>query len=389
MATRLNKSSLNQLFSDGERPTGDNFQSAWMSFLNQTDDQIAYNATNNSIELGPNTGLVLGNPTRGGTAGTLRFNSGTRTIQFHDGNVFRDIAEGAGAFVPVGTGPAVAFNGGNVGIGTATTVPSHRLEIPLGDNNSAGEEILLGNLVIHNGTATDSGAYIGNTALASNPTGYALLQNSVGRTTINASNANGSQLSLAINGIDRLLITQSSDIVLTPSTSVLIRGEVNIGTRLAGRTLTINNVTTGGTGSPALTLNGDNTATPGIPALVVNGAAAKTGSLVWVAPGSDARIKKEIRPFKEGLDKIMQLNPVVYKYNGKGGIADNDGDIVGLIAQDVQKAAPEMIFSKWQKLNSEDENETELLNYDFHNVLFMFINAFKELNAKVEKLEKA
>ena len=366
MATKLSRSTLTQFFSDGERPTGDNFESAWMSFLNQNDDQISYNVTNNNIELGPNTGLVLGNPTEGVTAGTLRFNSGTGTVQFFDGSGFIDIGGGAGAFVPVGAGPSVAFNEGNVGIGTASTVPSHRLEIPLGNNTEEGEEVLLGNLVIHNGPSTASGAYIGNNNFDS----YALFQDSIGTTKLNASNANGSQLSLAINDVDIFLITQDGDIVLSPTSSVAIRGEVSIGTMLAGRRLTVNN--------PNAT-----------EALVVNGVAAKTGSLVWVAPGSDARIKKEIRPYLEGLDKIIQLKPVFYKYNGKGGIADNGGENVGLIAQDVQKAVPEMVFSKWKKLNSDDEEETELLNYDFHNVLFMFINAFKELNAKVENLEKA
>jgi hypothetical protein len=60
-----------------------------------------------------------------------------------------------------------------------------------------------------------------------------------------------------------------------------------------------------------------------------------------------------------------------------------------LIAQDVQKVAPEMVFSRLTKLNPEDKKEAELLNYDFHNILFMFINAFKELNARIEKLEKS
>jgi hypothetical protein len=366
MATRLSRSTLKQLFSDGERPTGDHFESTWMSFLNQNDDQISYNVANNNVELGPTTGLVLGNPTVGVTVGTLRFNSGTGTVQCYDGTDFTDIAGGSGAFIPVGAGPAVAFNAGNVGIGTGTTDPSHRLEIPLGNNTDEGEEILLGNLAIHNGPVTASGAYIGN----SNFNSYALFQDSIGRTKLNASSATGSQMSLAINDVDKLLLTQDGDIVLTPTSSVAIRGEVTIGTMVAGRRLTINNPT-----APE--------------ALVVNGVAAKTGSLVWVAPGSDERIKKEIRPYLDGLDKIIQFNPVVYKYNGKGGILDNGNENVGLIAQDVQRTAPEMVFSKWRKLNSEDENETELLNYDFHNILFMFINACKELNTKIENLEKS
>ena len=93
MATKLNRPTLKQLFSDGERPTGDNFESAWMSFLNQNDDHISYNGTNNNIEIGQTTGLVLGNPTVGVTAGTLRYNTGTGTVQFHDGTTFKENSE--------------------------------------------------------------------------------------------------------------------------------------------------------------------------------------------------------------------------------------------------------------------------------------------------------
>jgi hypothetical protein len=372
MATKLNRPTLKQLFSDGERPTGDNFESAWMSFLNQNDDHISYNGTNNNIELGLNTGLVLGNPATGVTPGTIRFNSGTGTVQFFDGTSFKDIGGGGGAFQPVGAGPAVAYAAGNVGIGTFVAPgPTHRLEIPLGNNTASNQQVLLGNLVVHNGPVAATGAYIGNNALAASAVGYALFQNSSGTTKVNASSQPGSQLSLAIDNVDKLLVTGDGDIVLSPTAGVSIQGGVNIGTPLSGKTLTVNNP------NPTAT------------ALFVNGVASKTGSLVWAPPASDERIKKEVRPFKDGLDKIIKLKPVVYKYNGKGGIDDNGEDNVGLIAQDVQKVAPEMVFSRLTKLNPEDKKEAELLNYDFHNILFMFINAFKELNARIEKLEKS
>jgi|GEM_PF-1040195 len=359
MATKLSRTTLKQLFSDGERPTGDNFESAWMSSLNQNDDQISYNATNNNIELGANTGLVLGNPTVGTTAGTLRFNSGTGTIQFYDGTVFKDIAGGSGAFTLVGgIGPAVAFNGGNVGIGTASAVPAHRLEIPLADNSSADQEILLGNTVIHNGPVASVGAYIGNVNLASNPAGYALFQDNIGRTKINASNANNSQLSLAINDVDKFLITKDGDIQLSPTTSIAVVGDVTIGSIFQAHNL------------------------------AVHGTGTKTGGGLWADFVSDKRVKKDFRPYKEGLQKLLAFNPQVYKFNGKGGTPDNNKDYVGLIAQDVQKIMPELIISKSVKLNPDDSEETEIFTHDLSQLIFIFINAIKELAARVEQLEK-
>ena len=354
MATKLNRPTLKTLFSDGERPTGDNFESAWMSFLNQNDDHISYNGTNNNIELGLTTGLVLGNPTIGATPGTLRYNSGTNTIQFYDGTVFKDISSGAGAFLPVGVSSAVAYGAGNVGIGTfASPAPTHRLEIPLGNNTAADQQILLGNLLIHNGPAAASGAYIGN----NNFNSYALFQNSSGTTKINASSQPGSQLSLAIDDADKLLVTGDGDIVLSPTAGVSIQGGVNIGTPIKVQTL------------------------------VVNGDAQKTGGGMWSGI-SDRRVKKEIRPFSEGLQKLLLFEPVFYQYNGKGGTTDNGIDYIGLIAQDVKKIMPQLVISQSKKLNPEDAKDEEILTQNLSPLIFMFINAIKELNVRIEKLEK-
>ena len=393
MATKLSRSTLKQLFFDGERPTGDNFESAWMSFLHQNEDGLSYDGKN--LVISSNTGITLGNPAGGpgGTAGTLRFN-GTH-VQYYDGADFKDIAGGAGAFVPVGAGPAVAFSGGNVGIGTASTVPTHRLEIPLGDNTGAGQQILLGNLVIHKGPSTSSGAYIGNNSLATNPLGYALFQDGVGKTKINASNANNSQLSLAINDVDKFLITQDGNIALSPTTNVAINGQVTIGNNLNGHTVTITNRTNlpppavPVAGVPALTLNGDITGvSTATPTLVVNGVAQKTNGGGWNLI-SDRRVKKEIRPFNDGLQKLLLFDPVVYKYNGRGGSIDNGIDYIGLIAQDVKKVMPELVTSQHIKLNAEDSKESDVLGHDLSPLTFIFINAIKELNTRVEKLEKA
>ncbi|WP_315817947.1 tail fiber domain-containing protein [Paraflavitalea speifideaquila] len=84
----------------------------------------------------------------------------------------------------------------------------------------------------------------------------------------------------------------------------------------------------------------------------------------------------------------MLFDPVVYKFNGKGGTVDNGIDYIGLIAQDVKKVMPELVISQFQKLNPEDSKEEEVLTHDLTPLVFMFINAIKELNDRLEKLEK-
>ncbi len=76
--------------------------------------------------------------------------------------------------------------------------------------------------------------------------------------------------------------------------------------------------------------------------LSVNGTADKVGGGTW-ATFSDERVKSDINPFNDGLDILMKLKPVTFKYNEKSGYSDLNKIFVGFIAQDVEKVAPYMV----------------------------------------------
>ncbi len=76
--------------------------------------------------------------------------------------------------------------------------------------------------------------------------------------------------------------------------------------------------------------------------LSVNGTADKVGGGTW-ATFSDERVKRNITPFVDGLDLLMKLKPVTFKYNEKSGYSDLNKTFVGFIAQDVEKVAPYMV----------------------------------------------
>ncbi len=107
----------------------------------------------------------------------------------------------------------------------------------------------------------------------------------------------------------------------------------------------------------------------------------------------------------------MQINPISYKYNGKGGIGRNkfkskdpqtdqeteteivDTELlsktnVGVIAQDIQTVVPETVSSHKGKLNEEDTVETDILDFNSHALTFILINAVKELNARIDSLNQ-
>jgi hypothetical protein len=113
--------------------------------------------------------------------------------------------------------------------------------------------------------------------------------------------------------------------------------------------------------------------------------AAKPTTNTWTI-ASDERIKTNIQPYAKGLEDICKVNPVTYDYNGKGGIAAGPGG-VSILAQELQPVFPECVSSYKAKLNDDDAEETDILNYNGHAITFALINAVKELNAKVEALQ--
>jgi len=91
---------------------------------------------------------------------------------------------------------------------------------------------------------------------------------------------------------------------------------------------------------------------------------------------SDRRYKKDIQRIPNSLDKINTLNGVTFKWKR------DDKESAGLIAQDVEQVLPQAVCVKEALKTGE---EYLALNYDC--VVGMLVEAVKELNQKVEKLE--
>ena len=102
---------------------------------------------------------------------------------------------------------------------------------------------------------------------------------------------------------------------------------------------------------------------------------------------SDQRLKNIIGDYKDGLNVIRAINPLWFQYNGQAGIQNNEIQ-VGIIAQEMLKIAPYTVSTFNAKLNEGDEEETELLKFNFSALNFAQINAIKELDEKNQQLEK-
>lgn len=114
--------------------------------------------------------------------------------------------------------------------------------------------------------------------------------------------------------------------------------------------------------------------------LSVNGSAGKPGGGNW-STFSDKRLKKEITGFTDGLEEVMKINTVTYKFNGKAGIKNIDKAYVGIIAQEMQKIAPYMI----EELKLEDGSEEAYLSYDGSALIYMLVNAVQEQQVLIDE----
>lgn len=86
---------------------------------------------------------------------------------------------------------------------------------------------------------------------------------------------------------------------------------------------------------------------------------------------SDSRLKDSIVPYSFSLDQVEKLNPVRFRFKGQSK------ENIGLLAQDVIKVIPEVIF----------ESKDGYLGVDYQNISVCLIGAIKELKARIEALE--
>lgn len=136
--------------------------------------------------------------------------------------------------------------------------------------------------------------------------------------------------------------------------------------------------------------------------LLVNGDAAKPGGGNW-SVASDRRLKTDIQPYSDGLDNLMKINPVTFRYNGQMNLP-TDKEYVGIIAQEMQKVAPYMIeekeYVKTDRARNRNEPATpkpdennrkegqKFLSFDGSALTFMLINSVQEQQATILQLNE-
>ncbi|MBK9401223.1 MAG: tail fiber domain-containing protein [Bacteroidetes bacterium] len=109
--------------------------------------------------------------------------------------------------------------------------------------------------------------------------------------------------------------------------------------------------------------------------------AAKPLSSTWTVT-SDARLKKDVSDFNDGLSLVQKIHPVWFNYTGEAGMPTNEKG-VGTLAQELQKLAPYMV-KEWT-YTDKDGGKKNYLAVDYGAMDFVLVNAIKEQQVLIEK----
>ena len=208
------------------------------------------------------------------------------------------------------------------------------------DNTATGVSALSGNNTGRRNTAT------GNYALQSNATadnntaiGWHALQNSTGPSNVGVGSEAGVHLT-----------TGSGNVCL---------GAFVFGNDGESNTTRIRNVYSSVASDRAVYVTADN----------------KIGTLV-----SSRRFKEDIKPMEKASEAILALQPVTFRY--KKEIESNGSIMFGLIAEDVEKADPDLVTRN-------EKGEAEAVRYEAVNAMLLneFIRARRQIDAQQKQIE--
>ena len=110
-----------------------------------------------------------------------------------------------------------------------------------------------------------------------------------------------------------------------------------------------------------------------------SGNAEKPGGGSWTAI-SDSRAKENIVDYTSGLDQLKQIQPRSYRYIG------NETTYIGLVAQEVEDAMPELVKLGEGKLPDGTE-VTDFRTLNQTPLTFALINAVKEMAEQIDLLK--
>jgi hypothetical protein len=114
---------------------------------------------------------------------------------------------------------------------------------------------------------------------------------------------------------------------------------------------------------------------------------APSGTNIYNA--SDLRLKRNVTTITNGLDKINALNPVKFNWIDGFEPSENEKDLLGFIAQEVQSVIPEAVegFNSGNTINLNDVIIENPLRVNEKFIIPVLVKAIQEQQAQIEELK--
>lgn len=268
------------------------------------------------------------------------------------------------AALPVASSTAPVMDGvAAVGTGTTWARADH---VHPTDTSRAAASALAGYLPLAGGTLT--GAVNGTSLTMSGP--------------VNGASATMSGSIISTNGIV-VSQTATNPGFFLRNASATVTGYLQFDTP-SGQVQLFNNFAGGGQAAITIT-----------PTFNVNCAPYCPGGGAW-GNASDARIKSVLGDYTTGLDAILALRPISYRYRGNdtesaSGIsphkvaAERGTVFVGLVAQEAEHAFPGMVTKRKGFIDGREHGDVRDLNNS--ELVYALVNAVKALATRVAALE--
>ncbi len=112
--------------------------------------------------------------------------------------------------------------------------------------------------------------------------------------------------------------------------------------------------------------------------LTLTGELLVAGDITTEYSTSDIKLKENLKLIEGALDKVSQINGYTFNYIND----EQKNKVVGLIAQEVEKVLPEVVY----EFERDGGDKAKAIRYG--NVVALLVEAVKELKQKVDELEK-
>jgi hypothetical protein len=212
-------------------------------------------------------------------------------------------------------------------------------------------------------------------------------------TSLQPLSVGGSIVLLTTNGAERMRIDNTGNVGIG-TTGPTARLHV-INPTSAWTSTLIGNATTGqsyglsiqaGTNASDYSLLVQNMASANSVIVYGNGVCYNTSGS-W-ASLSDVSVKQDVKPYRRGLDAIVALNPVEFRYAKGTPFAEPDKPsrlLFGLIADEVKPHVPEIVGTTTATVGKKEG--VELSTLEPGNLIYALINAVKELKSELDALK--